>query len=199
MLRQYLWKLLLSLAIVTWAVAELIPLKDRPFEQYIKAEASNRPAEFAALMKEASDRVASGQAQTVFVALKQIGKERKLDLSQFFPQVRLEASLKNVDRRNNILLDELLKRSKGRLQLGLDLAGGVAFTLEVNEKAAAANSQRDSEQKLNKAIEIISTRINSLGVAEPIVRPVGNNRIDVELPNISTKNNPIFLNTTSGC
>ena len=82
MLRQYLWKLLLSLAIVTWAVAELIPFKDRPFDQYIKAEAGNRPAEFAALMKEGSDRVASGQAQTLFVALKQIGKERKLDLSQ---------------------------------------------------------------------------------------------------------------------
>ena len=74
--------------------------------------------------------------------------------------------------------------------MGLDLYGGVAFTLEVNEKAAAANSQRDNEQKLGKAIEIISARINSLGVAEPIVRPVGNNRIEVQLPHISTKDNP---------
>ena len=195
MLRQYLWKLLLSLAIVTWAVAELIPLKDRPFEQYIKAEASNRPAEFAALMKEASDRVASGQAQTVFVALKQIGKERKLDLSQFFPQVRLEASLKNVDRRNNILLDELQKRAKGHLQLGLDLKGGVAFTLEVTDRTAASASQRDTEQKLSKAIEIISTRINSLGVSEPIVRPVGNNRIEVQLPGVTTKDNPEIVSS----
>jgi SecD/SecF fusion protein len=190
MLRQNLWKLLLSVAILIWAVAELVPIRDRPFDQYIRTQATAKQAEFVNLMKEASDRVASKQAQTVFVALKQIGKERKLDLSQFFPQIRLEASLKNADRRNNILLDELLKRSKGRLQLGLDLAGGVAFTLEVNERAAAANSQRDNEQKLGKAIEIISARINSLGVAEPIVRPVGNNRIDVELPNVSTKINP---------
>src|SRR5208283_483624 len=190
MLRQNLLKLLLSVAILIWAVAELVPIKNRPFDQYIRSQATAKQADFINVMKDASDRVASKQAQTVFVALKQIGKERKLDLSQFFPQIRLEASLKNVDRRNNILLDELLKRSKGRLQLGLDLAGGVAFTLEVNEKAAAATSQRDSEQKLSKAIEIISTRINSLGVAEPIVRPVGNNRIDVELPNVSTKDNP---------
>jgi SecD/SecF fusion protein len=190
MLRQNIWKLLLSVAILIWAVAELVPIRDRPFDQYIRTQATAKQADFINVMKEASDRVASKQAQTVFVALKQIGKERKLDLSQFFPQIRLEASLKNVDRRNNILLDELLKRSKGRLQLGLDLAGGVAFTLEVNEKAAASTSQRDSEQKLSKAIEIISTRINSLGVAEPIVRPVGNNRIDVELPNISTRDNP---------
>ena len=195
MLRQNLWKLLLSVAILIWAVAELVPIKNREFDGYIRAPATATSAEFINVMKDASDRVASKQAQTVFVALKQIGKERKLDLSQFFPQIRLEASLKNVDRRNNILLDELLKRSKGRLQLGLDLAGGVAFTLEVNEKAAAANSQRDSEQKLNKAIEIISTRINSLGVAEPIVRPVGNNRIDVELPGISTKENPEIVSS----
>jgi len=168
MFKQYLWKVLLSVAVVTWAVAELIPLKDRPFDQYFKSEATAKPAEFIALMKDVSDRVVSKQAPSVFVALKQIGKERKLDLSQFFPQVRLEASLKNVEKRNNILLDELLKRSKGRLQLGLDLKGGVAFTLEVTGKIAGA-SDRDNEQKLGKAIDIISTRINSLGVTEPIV------------------------------
>jgi SecD/SecF fusion protein len=195
MLRQNIWKLLLSVAILIWAVAELVPIKNREFNGYIRSQATAKSAEFISLMKEASDRVAAHPGQTVFVALKQIGKERKLDLSQFFPQIRLEASLKNVDRRNNILLDELLKRSKGRLQLGLDLAGGVAFTLEVNEKAAAANSQRDSEQKLSKAIEIISTRINSLGVAEPIVRPIGNNRIDVELPGITTKENPEIVSS----
>ncbi len=190
MLRQYLWKLLLSVAIVIWAVAELIPLKDRDFAQYIKEEATAQPKEFLALMKDVSDRVASKEAPSVYVALKQIGKERKLDLSQFFPEIRLEASLKNIEKRNNILLDELLRRSKGRLQLGLDLKGGVAFTLEVNEKAAAAASPRDSEQKLAKAIEIISTRINSLGVSEPIVRPIGNNRIEVQLPGVFTKDNP---------
>jgi SecD/SecF fusion protein len=193
MLRQNLWKLLLTMAIIIWAVAELIPFKNRDFAPYIRTQATAKPAEFISLMKEASDRVASGQAQTVFVALKQIGKERKLDLSQFFPELRLEASLKNVEKRNSILLDELLKRSKGRLQLGLDLKGGVAFTLEVNEKAAAATSQRDSEQKLSKAIEIISTRINGLGVAEPIVRPAGKNRIEVQLAGVSTRDNPEII------
>ncbi|MDD2765186.1 MAG: protein translocase subunit SecD [Opitutaceae bacterium] len=189
MLRQNLWKLLLSIAIVSWAVAELVPLKDRPFTAYIRTEAKAYAPEFAAVLKQAQERVASKQAPSVFMALKQIGREQKLDLSRFFPQIRLEASLKNVERRNNILLDELLKRSKGRLQLGLDLEGGVAFTLEVTEKAAGS-SQPDPEQNLNKAIEIISTRINSLGVAEPIVRPVGNNRIEVQLPGVTTKDNP---------
>ncbi|HUJ44070.1 MAG TPA: protein translocase subunit SecD [Opitutaceae bacterium] len=189
MARHNLWMLLLTLTVIGWSVAELIPLKDRPFDQYIQSEAKAYPTEFAAVMKQAEARVASKQAPTVFVALKQIGKEQKVDLSRFFPQIRLEASLRNVERRNSILLDELLKRSKGRLQLGLDLKGGVAFTLEVADRAAGT-SARDNEQKLTKAIEIISARINSLGVAEPIVRPIGNNRIDVELAGVSTKDNP---------
>ena len=123
MFRQNLWKLLLTFAVIIWAVAELMPFKDRPFDQYFKSEAKAYPADFAALMKQADGRVASKQAPSVFMALKQIGREQKLDLSRFFPHIQLEASLKNVERRNNILLDELLKRSKGRLQLGLDLKG----------------------------------------------------------------------------
>ena len=31
MLKRNLWKLLLSLAVVAWAVSELLPLKDIPF------------------------------------------------------------------------------------------------------------------------------------------------------------------------
>jgi SecD/SecF fusion protein len=190
MFRKNLWQLLLTLAVIIWAVAELMPLKDRPFDQYVKSQAKAYASEFASVIKQADERVASRQAPSLFVALKQIGKEQKLDLSRFFPQLQLEASLKNVERRNSILLDELLKRSKGRLQLGLDLKGGVAFTLEVADRSAAGASPRDSEQKLTKAIEIISARVNSLGVAEPIVRPVGNNRIEVQLPGVTTKDNP---------
>ena len=197
MLKQYLWKLLLSVAVVIWAVAELIPLKDREFGPYVMSEATPatpaKQTEFIKLMKDVSDRVSAGQAPSVYVALKQIGKEQNLDLSQFFPEVRLEESLKNVEKRNSLLLDDLLKRSKGRLQLGLDLKGGVAFTLEVTGKSASG-SDRENEEKLAKAIEIISTRINSLGVAEPIVRPMGNNRIEVQIPGVSVKDNPEIVN-----
>jgi preprotein translocase subunit SecD len=48
-------------------------------------------------------------------------------------------------------------------------------------------------EKLSKAIEIIGTRINGLGVAEPIIRPVGTNRIEIQLPGVSTKDNPEVL------
>jgi SecD/SecF fusion protein len=195
MLRQNLWKLLLSLAIFGWAVAELIPLKDRPFDQYLQSQVQAYPVEFASLMKAAQAREKDQKVQSVFVPLKELANEGKVDLSRFFPQIRLEASLKNVVKRNSLLLDELLRRSKGRLQLGLDLKGGVAFTLEVAPKSLADVPQAERQAKLTKAIEIISARINSLGVAEPIVRPVGNNRIEVQLPGVSTKDNPEIVSS----
>ena len=132
MFRDNLWKLIASSVLVLWSVATLIPLKDQPFGDYIKQEASAKPAEFAKLMSEASARVSAGRAPSLYVALKQLGAEQKLELSQFFPEVRLEDSLKNIEKRNNLLLDELLRRSHGRLQLGLDLKGGMSVVLEVS-------------------------------------------------------------------
>ena len=108
----------------------------------------------------AKDRQAAGRAPSEFVALKQIANERRIDLTDYFPDIRLESTLHNVGKRNNILLNELLLRSKGRLQLGLDLAGGVAVTLEVDPRVAAKNPYDVEKEKLGKAIDIISSRVN---------------------------------------
>ncbi|HQY06145.1 MAG TPA: protein translocase subunit SecDF, partial [Lacunisphaera sp.] len=194
MLRANLWKLIASAALVLWSVFTLIPLKDQPFGDYIKQEASAKPAEFTKLLGEVATRIQAGRAPSVYVALKQIGAEQKLDLSQFFPDIKLESTLTNIEKRNNLLLDELLRRSHGRLQLGLDLKGGVAFTLEVDESALSADAQHIRDEKLTKAIEIIGNRVNGLGVSEPIIRPIGANRIEVQLPNVSTKDNPEIVN-----
>jgi SecD/SecF fusion protein len=195
MLRQNLWKVILSAVIMLWAVSELLPLKGRPFDSYVKSAASAKSAQFNTLMAKVAERVKSGQAPSTFVALKQIGRDEKLDLSQFFPQIRLEDKLKNIEKRNNILLEELLRQSKARLQLGLDLNGGVAFTLEVDEAVSSRDSEQARQEKLTKAIEIIGNRVNGLGVSEPIIRPVGTNRIEVQLANVSTRDNPEVLNS----
>jgi SecD/SecF fusion protein len=191
MLRRNLWKILLSLAMVAWAISELLPLNDTPFVDYARTHATAKAADFSKLLDEAVARHKANSALSEFSALKQIGRERKLDLSQYFPEIRLEDSLQNVDKRNDILLNELLRRSKARLQKGLDLAGGVAVTLEVDEKAAGnATNVQDRTEKITKAVDIIHARINSFGVAEPIVRPVGTNRIEVQLPGLNTRDNP---------
>ncbi|MGA2018106.1 MAG: protein translocase subunit SecD [Opitutaceae bacterium] len=195
MFKRNLWKIILSLVITGWAVSELLPLKDVPFPVYAKEHATAGTAEFSALLDKAAARWKSGAAPSEFVALKQIGHDSKIDLTQFFPDIRLEESLKNVDKRNTILLNELLRRSKRKLQLGLDLQGGVGFTLEADlgDKTAGLDAESARQQKLSKAIEIISARINSFGVSEPLIRAVGTNRIEVQLPGINTKDNPEVL------
>ena len=142
MFKQNIWKLTLSLVIAGWAVSQLVPLRDIYFPTYIKEHVSAQPQEFAKLMDEATARAKSGQALSMFVGLKQIATERKIDLTQYFPNIRIESSLRNIERRNDILLNELLRRSKGRLQLGLDLHGGVAVTLEVDPRAQRIQGAR---------------------------------------------------------
>src|SRR5256885_12687765 len=156
MFRRNLWKFVLSAALVLWAVFTLLPLKDQDFGDYVKKEASAKQADFATVMTKVSDRIKSGRARSVYVALKQIGIEEKLDLSQYFPQISLESSLKNIETRNTLLLDELLRLSKSKLQLGLDLKGGVAVTLEVDPTIANSDNQQVREQKMSKAIDIRS-------------------------------------------
>ncbi|HTB79840.1 MAG TPA: protein translocase subunit SecD [Opitutaceae bacterium] len=193
MLKRNLWKLVLSVLIVAWAVSELLPLNNQPFVNYARTHVTAKPTEFGQLLDQAVARKKSGQALSEFVGLKQIAKEQKIDLTDFFPNINIESALKNVDKRNDILLNELLHRSKSKLQLGLDLNGGIAVTLEVDPKLAGADPDNVRQEKLAKAIEIISARINAFGVAEPVIRPIGNNRIEIQLPGINTKDNPEIL------
>jgi len=190
MLRRNLWKIVLSAAIAAWAVSELVPLNNIPFPDYVRAHATAKRDEFAKLLGDATARVKAGTAQSEFVALQQIGKERKLDLTPYFPDINLESALTNVSKRNDILLNELLRRSRAKLQRGLDLQGGVSVTLEVDPVAAAKYTDDARKEKLTKAIEILHDRINKFGVAEPIIRPVGTTRIQVQLPGLDTKTNP---------
>ncbi len=199
MLRRNLWKLIVTLGLLGWALATILPIKDRPFPEYLAAHATGKPAdakapEFKTLLAEATAMKTSNRAPSEFVALKQIAKDRRIDLSQYFPDVPLESSLKNIEKRNDILLTELLRRSKSRLQLGLDLAGGVAFTLEAGESPNAQGKHITQDDKIEKAIDIISARVNAYGVAEPLIRKVGENRIEVQLAGLNTKDNPDIVN-----
>jgi SecD/SecF fusion protein len=196
MLKRNLWKICLSLLILGWAIFALIPIKDIPFADYARAHATAKNDQFNGLLDKARADWKAGKSPSEFVALKKIGRDEKIDLSEFFPNVRLEESLKNISKRNDILLKYLLDSSKGRLQLGLDLRGGVGFTLEADlggKGSTIYNDDTARREKLSKAIEIISARINSIGVAEPLIRAIGTNRIEVQLPGINTKDNPDVL------
>ena len=182
-----LWKFILSGLIVFVAILYLNPIRDTEFKEYLLAE-SNGAEAFTSLLGEAEAAYDNEEYSSIYLALRAIALERDIDLAQYFPQLTLESSMRNTERRNRVLLDALLDASKSRLQPGLDLKGGVAFVMELDLSEAADATEKESN--LEQAIDIVGKRINSLGVTEPLIRPVGETRIEVQLPGVSTTENP---------
>lgn len=191
---KYIWKLALTATIVAFCLSYLIPMSDQDFAEHV-TERSGDP-EFAALMERARDlskeSIASGKTLSVYMALKKIVNEERIDVSQYF-DVELEAKLTNVEKRNNILLPALLEDSKANLKRGLDIQGGISVTFEVDPVALAEVPAAQRNEQLSDAINIIERRVNTFGVSEPIVRPVGENRIELQLAGVNTKDNPDII------
>ena len=184
------FKFALTAVILFWCVAEISPLKDRPFEDYIVAQATAETAEFGVIMERAQARVDSKQSKTLFLALRELGAEENIDFALFFPEVNLR-DIANQNKRNDILLKHILKTAQSNLRLGLDLKGGVGVTLKIAEDAPG--SKFEQAEQLKDAIEIMGSRLDGHGVAEPIIRPVGDDAIEIQIAGLSTKDNPEVL------
>ena len=61
MFKRNLWKIVLSLVVTGWALSELLPLKDIPFPQYAKDNATAKSTEFGALLNQAEALKKSGE------------------------------------------------------------------------------------------------------------------------------------------
>jgi len=65
---------------------------------------------------------------------------------------------------------------KENIRLGLDLEGGVQVRLQAKGPV--------TDEDIAQVIEIMRTRVDSLGVAEPTIQKEGNNRVLLELPGL---------------
>ncbi|CAB4244365.1 Preprotein translocase subunit SecD [Methylacidimicrobium sp. AP8] len=63
------------------------------------------------------------------------------------------------------------------IRLGLDLKGGTAFLLELEGQP--------SPGALEQATAVIRKRVDKFGLSEPIIQPVGRNRISVQIPGLA--------------
>lgn len=179
------WKLVLSVVIVGWAVLNLIPLEDKDFDTYMETRATANQAAYTDFLAAAQERV--DDETPLILALKEEARVQAIDLhQQFFPDVDL-VEVKNLNRRNNILIDVLYDQSRGNLRRGLDLAGGVAFTLKLKDDVENDN---EAMARLEEAVNIIRDRVDGLGVAEPTIRAIPPNQLEVQLPGIDLSKNP---------
>ena len=74
--------------------------------------------------------------------------------------------------------------TKSRLKLGLDLQGGSQILLEVDFSNVKDLSDKQKQDAVKTALEIIRNRIDQFGVSEPSIQRTGSNRIVVQLPGL---------------
>ncbi|MDR1972792.1 MAG: protein translocase subunit SecD, partial [Treponema sp.] len=78
--------------------------------------------------------------------------------------------------RDDIL--QLKNLQKNAIQLGLDLSGGLSIVLDVGRTL----DNDDPEDAVNRALEVLNSRIDRFGLTEPVIRRQGSNQIYVEIP-----------------
>lgn len=181
-----IWKLVLSALIVAWAALNLFPINNQDFSTFVGEQVTAQPDVFEEFFAAAQQRVQDERSASLVLALQDEANERRIDLQRaFFPEIDMVTE-PNIEKKNAMLVNHLYKQSRGRLQKGLDLEGGASFVLELDPPATRPLSADD----LKKAIEIIGSRVNAIGVAEPILRPIPPNRIEVQMPGVSLQENP---------
>ncbi|MDD5495812.1 MAG: protein translocase subunit SecD [Candidatus Omnitrophica bacterium] len=79
---------------------------------------------------------------------------------------------------------------KGKINLGLDLQGGMHVVLRVDMSKLPADAKKDA---LERAIEIIRNRIDQFGVGEMAIQRQGKDRIVVQLPGVTDRERALEL------
>jgi preprotein translocase subunit SecD len=76
---------------------------------------------------------------------------------------------------------------KNAIQLGLDLSGGLSVVLQADldalrERLGRDLSDADRQDAINRALEVLNSRIDRFGLTEPVIRSQGQDQIYVEIP-----------------
>lgn len=79
---------------------------------------------------------------------------------------------------------------EGRINLGLDLQGGMHLVLKVDTSKIPEEARKDAAER---ALEVIRNRIDEFGVKEPQISPQGKDEIVVQLPGITDRERALQL------
>lgn len=97
-----------------------------------------------------------------------------LSLWSLFPRTTVERV-----KRDGVFVYDTVRRVP--LKLGLDLQGGMHLALEIDESEGEVENP---EEAIQRALTVVRSRVDELGVSEPVVQSVGDDRMIVELPGV---------------
>ena len=76
---------------------------------------------------------------------------------------------------------------RNAVQLGLDLSGGLSIVLQADlpalqERLGRSLTEADREDAMERALDVLNSRIDRFGLTEPVIRRQGADQIYVEIP-----------------
>ena len=81
-------------------------------------------------------------------------------------------------------LGDLVVNQEIKTHLGLDLQGGTQLVLRMQTEKLPPGVTTPQSELQTQAIRVIERRINSLGVSEPVIQGLGDDKILLELPGV---------------
>jgi SecD/SecF fusion protein len=168
--------LALVVLVLGWSIYELNPPTSRNLLTEFANRAVNPDATFSNVVAQARQLEARLPGRTYANLLEAIGTNQ---VTRYFPFV---AVTNELDPRTAILR-RLQRDAAGQIKLGLDLQGGTSFLVAMDTNALAEVQAKD--RALSKAVEVLRKRVDQFGVAEPLIQPIGESRILIQLPGLS--------------
>lgn len=173
---KHFWQLLLIIFVMIWSAFSLMPPTGRDLLQDFQSKARARDAAFTNILEKAA-ALQKENANRTYANLKDaVGTN---EITKYFPHINAKAE-KNP---TSFVLNRLQREASGKIKLGLDLQGGTSFLVGMDTDKLSTNSDRGTA--LSHAVEVLRSRVDSLGVAEPLLQPSGEDRIVVQLPGLT--------------
>jgi SecD/SecF fusion protein len=187
------WKWALVAFLLAWSIWEMNPPTSRDLIAEFRNGAAPTDTNFTRIMARV-DELQKTNATSEYANLREaIGTN---DIRGYFPWADTKADAEPTQG----ILNRLQKKASGKIKLGLDLQGGIQFlvSLDTNKMAVAEDpappagtnatvrvTDADRTRAVSQAVEVLRKRVDRFGVAEPVIQPLGQNRIMIQLPGLS--------------
>ena len=194
MKRNNTWRFIVTLLAIAWSLYELYPPTGRDLVDHFanRAHPPSRDEVFTNIVRQARELKAQHPERGFSNLRDAVGTNA---IAKYFPFFDTKAELYPTSH----VLNRLQREVAGKIRLGLDLQGGTSFMMEMDtNKLVSAEVSTNSaglletnvisselEGALEQAVEVLRKRVDRFGVAEPVIQPVGNNQILVQLPGLS--------------
>ncbi len=120
------WKILIILGVIALLAWASSPLTDRNVKDYLERVAVNQDDAFRDLLARMDQDYLTGQDRVPVSGIERLKEEVRsagIDLTRYFPEAE----------DNREAIDRIARETRGRLNLGLDLRGGMHVILAVDE------------------------------------------------------------------